>query len=91
MNLKTTLRYAIYLVLGIILLILSVPILDEPFSLQSTIPGVVLAGLGFLFRGFVKKYRSQPPTLLLNMIQLGYIATLVIALYYAIVVIMNLL
>lgn len=90
MNHKTMVRYSVYLGGGIILLFLSAATLYEPFGLQSLIPFMVLGGLGLIFKEFVKKYRQHPPTRILNMIQLGYLATLVIALYYSIVVLMNL-
>lgn len=89
MNHKLVVRYSIYLGLGILLLFLAAPVLREPLGVQSAIPLIVLIGLGLIFKEFVKRYRQNPPTRVLNMIQLGYIATLVIALYYSIVVLMN--
>lgn len=90
MNHKMMVRYLIYLVIGALLLIIAAPGLQDPLSLQNITPWAVLVGLGLLFREFLKKYRQIKPTRVLNMIQLGYIATLVIALYYSIVVFMNL-
>jgi hypothetical protein len=83
-------RYTLYLLIGVILLGISFPVLNEDLSAQSITPFIALFGLGLLFREFVKRYRQQRPTTLLNFLQLGYIASLVIALYYSIVILLKL-
>ncbi len=91
MNHKTMLRYVITLSAGVFLLFLAVPGLTEATSdFRSFYPFMVFFGLGIIFIQFVKRYRQQRPTTLLNFVQLGYIATLVIALYFSIVTILNL-
>jgi hypothetical protein len=91
MSHKTALRYIIILTAGVILLGVTVPsLIAETLTYQSGYPFLTLVGLGVVFRTFVKDYRQQRPTLLLNFIQLGYLVTLVIALYFSITVILDL-
>lgn len=91
MSHKTALRYIIILTAGVILLGVTVPtLIAGTLTYQSGYPFLTLVGLGVVFRTFVRDYRQQRPTLLLNFIQLGYLVTLVIALYFSITVILNL-
>lgn len=91
MSHKTSLRYIIILTAGVILLIFTVPtLLASTITFQSGYPFLTLVGLGVVFRTFVREYRQQRPSLLLNFIQLGYLVTLVIALYFSITVLLDL-
>jgi hypothetical protein len=91
MSHKTALRYMIILVAGVMLLVVTVPtLLAGTTTYQSGYPFLTLVGLGVVFRTFVKDYHQQRPTLLLNFIQLGYLVTLVIALYFSITVLIDL-